>query len=303
MVPSLSRWVVLSLALSFASASPLEGSVLHRRQSVTTLTPEQVAAYKPYSYYASAGACQPSLTLNWTCGTACEANPDFKPVASGGNGDSVQFWYVGYAPSLDTVIVSHQGTDFSKLLPILTDINIILSNLDDILFPGVSSDIMVHSGFKEAQADAAEIILSYVEMAMSTYSTNSVTAIGHSLGGAIALLDGVYLDLQLPSASVSVVSYGMPRVGNQAFADYVDANVNVTHVNNKKDPVPILPWREIGYHHCSGEKHITDSNEWVNCPGQDSPDAQCIVGEVGNLLESNAADHIGPYDGVTMGSC
>ncbi|PBK99891.1 alpha/beta-hydrolase [Armillaria gallica] len=303
MVPSLSLWVVLSLALSSVSASPLEESVLYRRQSITDLTPEQVAAYRPYTYFASAAGCQPSTTLNWTCGTPCEANPDFKPVASGGNGDSVQFWYVGYDPNLDAVIVGHQGTDTTKLLPILTDLNIILSNLDDTLFPGVSSDVKVHSGFKESQADTAESVLSYVKIAMSTYSTSSVTVVGHSLGGALALLDGVYLDLQLPSATVSVISYGMPRVGNQAFADYVDANVNVSHVNNKKDPVPILPWREIGYHHCSGEKHITDSNEWVNCPGQDNPDEQCIVGEVGNLLESNVTDHAGPYDGIIMGGC
>lgn len=29
------------------------------------------------------------------------------------------------------------------------------------------------------------------------------------------------------------------QVGNQAFADYVDANVtSLTHINNKEDPVP-----------------------------------------------------------------
>ncbi|KAK0501701.1 Alpha/Beta hydrolase protein [Armillaria luteobubalina] len=273
MVSSLSLWVVLFLSLPFVSASPLEESVLHRRQSITDLTLEQAP---------------------------CEANPDFKPVASGGNGDSVQFWYVGYDPDLDTVIVGHQGTDTTKLLPILTDINIILSNLDDNLFPGISSDIEVHSGFKEAQADAAESVLSNVKIAMSTYSSNSVTVVGHSLGGAIALLDGVYLDLQLPSATVTVISYGMPRVGNQAFANYVDANVNVTHVNNKRDPVPIVP---LATTIVLARNISLTSNEWVNCPGQDNPDEQCIVGEVGNLLESNASDHSGPYDGIIMGGC
>ncbi|KAK0484103.1 Alpha/Beta hydrolase protein [Armillaria luteobubalina] len=94
---------------------------------------------------------------------------------------------------------------------------------------------------------------------MSTFSTISVTVVGHSLGGAIALLDRVYLDLQLPTVSVSVISYGMPRVGNQAFADYVDAHVSVSHVNNKKAPMPILLGRFLGFHHSSGEKHITDS--------------------------------------------
>lgn len=47
---------------------------------------------------------------------------------------------------------------------------------------------------------------------MSTHSTNTVTVVGHSLGGAIALISGVYLDLQLPSANVNVIAYGMPRV-------------------------------------------------------------------------------------------
>ncbi len=52
---------------------------------------------------------------------------------------------------------------------------------------------------------------------MSRFSTTSVTVVGHSLGAAIALLDGVYLDLQLPTASVSVISYGMPRVSGTLY--------------------------------------------------------------------------------------
>ncbi|KAJ6547865.1 hypothetical protein B0H10DRAFT_1969465 [Mycena sp. CBHHK59/15] len=41
----------------------------------------------------------------------CDANPGFHPVASGGDGDAVQFWYVGVDSTLGTVIVAHQGTD------------------------------------------------------------------------------------------------------------------------------------------------------------------------------------------------
>ncbi|SJL13761.1 uncharacterized protein ARMOST_17209 [Armillaria ostoyae] len=301
MVPSLTCWAALSLVASLASASPLQSSVLERRQSVMTLTSTQVTAFKPYTFYASAGYCQPSTTLTWTCGTPCQANPGFKPVASGGDGDDVQFWYVGYDPSLNTIIVGHQGTDTTKILPIITDLDFFLESLDSSLFPGIGSSIKVHSGFKQAQADAATTVLSSVRTAMSRFSTNSVTVVGHSLGGAIALLDGVYLDLQLPTASVSVISYGMPRVGNQAFADYVDAHVSVSHVNNKKDPVPILPGRFLGFHHPSGEKHITDSNAWVACPGQDNEDDLCTVGEVSNILVGDADDHSGPFDGVEMG--
>ncbi|KAG7445156.1 alpha/beta-hydrolase [Guyanagaster necrorhizus] len=290
---------VLFLFDLLVSASPLQPSVLDRRQLMTTLTSAQVSAFKPYSYYASAGYCEPSTTLTWTC-VPCQANPVFKPLGSGGDGGDVQFWYVGYDPSLDTIIVGHQGTDSSKILPIITDLDFFLTDLDSSLFPGIDSTVQVHSGFKESQADTATEVLSLVKTAMSKYSTTSVAVVGHSLGGAIALLDGVYLDLQLPMASVSVISYGMPRVGNQAFADYVDAHVNVSHVNNKRDPVPILPGRFLGFHHCSGEKHITDSNAWVACPGQDNEDRLCTVGEVSNILVGDALDHDGPYDGVTM---
>lgn len=57
------------------------------------------------------------------------------------------------------------------------------------------------------------------------------------------------------------------QVGNQAFADYVDAHVSLTHINNKEDPIPILPGMFLGYVHPSGEVHIEDSGEWAACPG------------------------------------
>lgn len=62
----------------------------------------------------------------------CDANRDFQPVASGGNGNDIPFCerllitlpylpshelvgYVGYAPEQSTVIVAHQGFDVRPL--------------------------------------------------------------------------------------------------------------------------------------------------------------------------------------------
>ena len=47
------------LALSAASLPP---------QGITPLSSEQIPAFKPYTYFASAGYCNPSATSNWTCG-------------------------------------------------------------------------------------------------------------------------------------------------------------------------------------------------------------------------------------------
>ncbi|KAI0075335.1 lipase [Panus rudis PR-1116 ss-1] len=293
-----STFVLLCLAVSALAIPTPE---VERRQAITTLSAAQVAAFRPFTFYASTAYCQPANTLAWNCGANCQANPTFEPVASGGDGDSTQFWYVGFDPTLKTVIVGHQGTDTSKLLPILTDANIVQRSLDSSLFPGISASIKVHDGFADSHARSAPNVLTAVQSAIAKFKATQVTIVGHSLGGAIALLDGVYLPLHISGVSFRTITYGMPRVGNQAFADYVDSHLSLTHINNKEDIVPIVPGRFLGFHHPSGEVHIQDSNAWEACPGQDNTSSQCIVGDVPNIFEGNESDHDGPYDGVEMG--
>jgi hypothetical protein len=144
-------------------------------------------------------------------------------------------------------------------------------------------------------------VLDAVQHVISEHGTSSVTTVGQSLGAALSLLESMYLRLQLPPAvSVQFVGYGLPRVGNQAWADMVDADLpgNITHINNKRDPVPIVPGLSLGYHHPSGEIHIEEAGDCVVCPGQDNPSTQCIVGAVPNIFVSNETDHDGPYNGI-----
>ncbi|KAJ7885990.1 lipase class 3 family protein [Mycena leptocephala] len=277
---------------------------LRSRLTVTTVPAGQVTSYKPYTYFASAAYCAANATATWSCGGNCEANPDFVPVAAGGDGTSVQYWFVGYSPSLQTAIVSHQGTNIKSILPILTDITFAQESLNSTLFPGLDSEIRVHSGFAGEHAKTAEAILTAVNTTLNTYNTNRVTVIGHSLGAALALLDSVYLSLHLPTTNLTTIGYGLPRVGNKDFADYVDAhNLSLTRITNRKDPVPGVPEQVLGYEHPSGEIHIQDTGTWNLCPGQDNGSALCSVGEVADLFEGSVSDHDGPYDGVRMGGC
>lgn len=41
---------------------------LTARQSITALSPAQIAAFKPFASFASASYCSPSLTKTWSCG-------------------------------------------------------------------------------------------------------------------------------------------------------------------------------------------------------------------------------------------
>ena len=81
----------LGLALLASLAAVRAAPTLEARQSITTLSSSQISAFKPYTFYASTAYCSPASTLAWNCGANCNANSGFHPIASGGDGDSVQF--------------------------------------------------------------------------------------------------------------------------------------------------------------------------------------------------------------------
>jgi hypothetical protein len=84
MLPSF-IWTLSILILAGAAPNAV------KRQAITTLSNVQIATFKPYSFFAATAYCQPSNTLNWSCGFNCDANPGFEPIASGGDGSDVQF--------------------------------------------------------------------------------------------------------------------------------------------------------------------------------------------------------------------
>ncbi|CAK5278175.1 unnamed protein product [Mycena citricolor] len=278
-----------------AHASPVT------RETITALSAQQVDAFTPFTHYAAAGYCAPNVTMAWDCGISCNALPGFKTVGAGGNGDTVQYWYVGYDPALQTVIVSHQGTVPAHIQSLITDLRFFLRHLDPTIFPGLPSDIEVHTGFADEHAKTAADVLAAVKTALSESGFTKVTIAGHSLGAALGLLESVYLPLHIPNVTFQSVLYGLPRVGNSAFAHYASQGDTITHINNMEDFVPVLPPRFVGYQHPTGEIHIQDTGEWHPCSGYDNTSDLCSTGDLKILIEFNVNNHLGPYNGITMG--
>lgn len=70
----------------------------------------------------------------------------------------------------------------------------------------------------------------------------SLTVTGHSLGGALALLNAYEAASAIAELPVTVISFGAPRVGNEAFGERLDdLKVKTLRVVVKQDVVPKLP--------------------------------------------------------------
>ncbi|KIM40186.1 hypothetical protein M413DRAFT_446346 [Hebeloma cylindrosporum] len=299
------RFWTLYLSLAAHATKLNAAPTTLRGRSVTALSTSDLASLAPFTQFSRAAYCPTNVLQSWSCGQACRANSDFQPTLVGGDGNALQIFFVGFSPSQNSVIVAHQGTDPTKLGSDLADINILMGNLDTNLFPGVSSSVQVHLGFRNEHAVTAPAILKEVKRLMSLKNTNKVALIGHSLGGALAELDSLFLTLNLPSStSIKAVTYGTPRVGNASFAQLIDSKVpDFRRINNKADIIPILPGRFLGFAHPHGEVHILSPGNAVACSGDDNAiDPQCQIQSVPNIFQGNVLDHLGPYEGINIGT-
>jgi len=281
----------------------LASAAVNRRDSgFKVLSQDQIDSTNVYAYYSAAVTCNPQTLPYWNCGSNCDSTPNFELTASGG-GSGTPYWFVGYDNSLDSIIVSHQGNDKNSFFTNLANADGSLTSLDPTIFPNISNVVQVYQQFANDQALTAPDVLQAAGALIQQYPDAAVTVVGFSLGATIALLDGVLFRMLLdPTTEVRVVAYGMPRIGNQAFAGFVDAILpgKVKHINNKRDPLPVVPALSLGFQQPSGEIHIQQDGSWVQCPGEDNGDSRCSVGTVTSINDASFGDHSGPYNGVMI---
>ncbi|KAI1789636.1 alpha/beta-hydrolase [Ganoderma leucocontextum] len=275
------------------------------KRSVSALSASNLAGFTPFTQFARAAYCGADKLQNWDCGEACEANPTFQPSLVGGDGNAIQTFFVGFWPDQKSVVVGHEGTDPIALESDLTDANFFLQDLDTTLFPGVKSNVQAHDGFLQEHAKTAPQILAEVKKLISTTGAKQVITVGHSLGGALSQLDSLFLTLNLPSSiHIKSVTYGTPRVGNSGYAALFDSKVpDFVRINNEDDLVPIVPGRFLGFKHPHGEIHLVSPGNAVVCSGDDdASDNKCTIKTVPNIFEGNIFKHVGPYEGVSLGT-
>lgn len=155
--------------------------------------------------------------------------------------------FIGLLPSQSAIFVVFAGT--GSVLDWVVDVDVSLTD-----YPHCER-CKIHQGFSLIEQVSFPFVLYTLSMLKLFHPTYKVIVTGHSKGGAQATL--IALDLIHSGISnVYCVTFGSPRVGNEAFAVYASSVLDSTHqyrITHHKDTVPSVPPRRLSYMHLSGE--------------------------------------------------
>ncbi|KAH8929831.1 alpha/beta-hydrolase [Atractiella rhizophila] len=130
----------------------------------------------------------------------------------------------------------------------------------------------VNGFFLDTYLQTNERVLKAVRDAINHFPNPSkglIILTGHSLGGAVSVLDSLQLRINIdPDIPIQTVGYGQPRTGNGAFAVYYDQLLgnNTLHYTNWRDPVPRLPAKFLGFEQTQNEFFNQTTYECLRCP-------------------------------------
>jgi predicted lipase len=116
---------------------------------------------------------------------------------------------------------------------------------------------------------------------------------GHSLGAAVATLSAV--DLIKNGTSVSLYTFGSPRVGNKEFADYVRSlysklpdKFNSYRFTHYRDVIVHVPYASMGYEHVDTEVYEDAAHHLTVCTAVE--DHACS--QQWGFIECDIQDHL-----------
>ena len=106
----------------------------------------------------------------------------------------------------------------------------VLSDIDVRLVKDVRTGIYLHKGFRDASLGVMEIIDNTKTLEHTVHVT------GHSLGGAVAQIIGMWLHKR--GKNVQIYSYGSPKVSDQVLPGGQPSHWRVVR---RSDPIPFTP--------------------------------------------------------------
>jgi hypothetical protein len=147
----------------------------------------------------------------------------------------------------------------------------------------------VHTGFYKSAKNIYSQVYSSVRDILDVYPSYSVLVTGHSYGAAVAQL--VAMELLSSKIVSSVYNYGQPRIGNPAYAKFVNAKkLDLWRFTHYKDMVPhVPPITELNYYHSCREVYEDQNHALQMCSATEGEDHACA--DQFALYQTDTTDH------------
>ncbi|KAI0403662.1 lipase [Xylaria palmicola] len=239
-----------SLILSFALValnSPLAETAMLLENDGVLVSEETWTRVKLMAQYSASAYC------NWGVrrGTniSCDTCPDVTAAGvtiveiSGGEGTGV-VGFVAVDPKNQLIVAVVRGSASARNW---TSIQFAKRRCNKLV-----QHCHVHDGFARAWDEISHWMLYGVRKAKAAHPSYEIVFTGHSLGGAVSTLGAAYARKE--GMAVDLYTYGCPRVGNEAFAMFVNRQPGVEYrVTHLSDPFARMPPMFLGYAHTSPE--------------------------------------------------
>jgi hypothetical protein len=192
--------------------------------------------------------------------------------------------YIGVLEKTETIYVVLRGS--SSVLNWLDDFEI--RQVPYTTYPECDN-CKVHRGFYHSALGVSNKTLSVVSTLIKQYQSYSVIVTGHSYGASCALL--LALELEKNGIRTEIYNYGQPRIGDEAFATFVNTIVpEYYRITHDKDVVPHLPPTTVfNYFHSCGEVFEDVDGNLMSCSDIICEDLNCTMKY--SLIETKTSDH------------
>ncbi|KAJ9066616.1 hypothetical protein DSO57_1007958 [Entomophthora muscae] len=193
------------------------------------------------------------------------------------------------------IVVSYRIT--ANLQNWLDNLNLQLVDVSEMP-RGVRIHRGIYSNFVTSYVRTQDAVIELLDN--KKYQNHTLFVTGYSLGAGLAQVSTPswynLLKNRNDTRTMKVISYANPRVGNGAFAKYMDSlNISITRYTTGTDIVPHVPGRKLGYVHAGAEVYGTNSKigYFMRDCGQEFDEApECILSAFG---KRSPVDHAYPF--------
>ncbi|KAH9245818.1 hypothetical protein BSLG_004082 [Batrachochytrium salamandrivorans] len=244
----------------------------------TSLDDSIVKTLSRYMKFSGAVYCANiSTSRMWDCGELCTGETSGTQVLatlhdtkSNRHGSAVGI--IAIQHNTETIIVAFRGSVF--LSDWVTNFKFSIAVTAGTLFKSkdrsAPRNVLIHSGYRRAYLRIRKQLRFSLKAIVSLFPAYQIVFTGHSMGGglaSIAAMDAA-VDFGPPKTpSMHIYTYGMPRVGNSVWANWVNSISfgSVYRVARWNDPIPRIPQMFLGYRHFSQGIGIDRNDRTVNC--------------------------------------